>query len=132
MASYLVHLPSYVLSTEFLLGGIVRLSPFPFREAHTDVIEKNTTIAPLLYPLIPFRDVHSHNAYVGTWMLVTGAVWGLKRTRGSLGTLGLSLFWSSILLYSQVKAGMDLILPSVNLGLGLIAWWLENKADGRR
>ena len=132
MTSFLVHLPSYILSTEFILGGLVRLSPFPFRAAHADVVAKNTAVAPLLYPLIPFKDAKGHNVYVGTWFLLAGTLWGLRRTRGSLGTLGLSLFWSGVLAYSSAKAGMDVWLPIANLGLGLGAWWLENQSERRK
>ena len=130
--AYLVHIPAYILSAEFILGGIVRLSPFPFQSAHADIITQNRVIAPLLYPLIPSKDATSQSTYVGSWFLLTGAIWGLRSTRGRLGTLGISLFWSSFLVYTHSKLGLDIWLPVANVGLGVGAWWLESRVRNRR
>ena len=120
-------IPAIVLAAEYILGGLVRASPFPFAAAHERVVRKNASIAPLLYPIIPFRDVENHNRWVGGWMIITGLLWAYPQTRSSLATLGLSLFWTGAGWYSQSRAGMPYWLPVVNFTLSFLVWWLANK-----
>lgn len=113
-----MNLFAWILTAEYLLGGTLRLSN------HPRVVSKNTTIAPILYPLIPFREVRAHNLYVGAWMVLTGVLWGIPATRGWLGTLGLSLFWTGAGAWSQARAEMPFWLPIVNMGVSFGAWWV--------
>lgn len=123
---YLLQLPAIVLSAEFLLGGIGRASPFPFRSLHQRICKKNESIAPVLFPVVPFKDVLRHNRWVGTWMIVTGFLLAYPKTRGSIPTLGCVLFWTGAGAYSQRKCNMPYWLPVVNATLGVIVWWIEN------
>lgn len=125
---FFAQIPAVILSTEFFLGGVVRLSSWPFRDAHEQVCRKNAVMAPILYPVVPFTDVTWHNRWVGTWLLITGALVASKDTRRSRGTLALQLFWSGALGYSQWKAGSTFWLPGFNIALGLVVWWIENSA----
>lgn len=134
MQNLLPHLPALLLATEYLFGGLVRISSFPFPSIHDQVNRKNTSIVPILYPIVPFKTVDAHNKWVGAWMMATGVLWAHPATRGSLATLGLSLFWTSAGAYSQRRASMPFWLPIVNFGLSWVAWWVENrsKEDGVR
>lgn len=125
--NYLTQVPVVVLSAEFLLGGIARVSSFPFHSLHQRVCVKNERIAPVLYPVIPFRDVPRHNRWVGTWMTATGVLLAYPATRGTLLTLGLVLFWTGAGAYSQRKCNMPYWLPIVNATLGMVVWLLENR-----
>ena len=121
-----VHLPAYILSAEYLLGGLIRASPFPFADAHERVNQKNAEIAPVLYPIVPFKDTVGHNRWVGAWMIATGMCWCLPNTRARTATLALSLFWTSAGAWSQWKVGMPYWLPVVNFSLSWIAWYAES------
>lgn len=122
MSIPITSLPALLLSAEYLLGGLIRVSPIPFSAAHSRVRAKNAQIAPILHPLVPFKDVDAHNIYVGAWMILTGILWGWPGSRGSLVTLGCSLFWTGAGAYSQWRAGMPFWLPVVNFGVSWVAW----------
>jgi hypothetical protein len=126
MEQILRQIPTVVLSAEYLLGGLLRVSSWPFPNLHKRVLQKNTDIAPILYPIVPFQDVKIHSRWVGSWMIITGLLWASTSTRGSLMTLGLSLFWTSAGAYSQWKAGMPFWLPCVNFVLSLVVWSTAN------
>lgn len=119
-------IPAFLLSAEYLFGGLLRVSSWPFPELHERVLRKNAVIAPILYPIVPFRGVQSHNRWVGSWMIVTGLLWAYPVTRGSLATLGLSLFWTGAGAYSQWRAKMPFGLPVVNFMLSFVVWSLHN------
>ncbi|KAF4552339.1 Hypothetical protein D9617_10g073200 [Elsinoe fawcettii] len=123
--SIIRQIPAILLSLEFLLGGIGRLGPVPFPALHARVTAKNQCIAPLLYPLIPFKDVERHNLWAGAWMCFTGLLLAVPGTRGTTGTLGLVLFWTGAGAWSQKRAGMPFWLPMVNAGLGGVVWGVE-------
>ena len=124
--SWLPEFSTSIISAQLLLGGIVRVSPWPFRAAHEQVLEKNSTIAPLVYPLVPFKDAIRHTRWVGSWFVVTGLALALPQTRGSIATLGLVLFWTGILAYSDRKANLPYWLPVCNAVLACAGWWARN------
>lgn len=123
---FVAKVPALLVSAGYLFGGYVRLSPWPFSATHELVRQKAAVVAPILYPLIPFRDITGHNRWMGTWLLSTGALVANPATRGSRATLALVLFWSSTILYGEWKAGMAIWFPVFNIGLGLASWWIEN------
>lgn len=127
-------IPAIILAAEYILGGLVRASRIPFASAHERVIKKNASIAPLLYPIVPFEDVKNHNRYVGVWMIATGLLWANPESRLWLPTLGLSLFWTGAGWYSQARAGMSYWLPVTNFALSFVVYWLAHNRDirGRR
>lgn len=127
MDSNLKHVPAFILSAEYLLGGFVRVSPWPFPGVHDRVCRKNAKITPVLYPIVPFKNVKSHNRWVGAWMMATGILWANPSTRRSPITLGLSLFWTAAGAYSQWRTGMPFWLPVVNFILSLVVWQVESQ-----
>lgn len=127
VSSYLLQLPAIILAGEFILGGLLRASSFPFKTAHEQVLQKNIKITPILYPIVPFTDVVWHNRWVGGWMIATGTLLAHPRTRARLTTLGLVLFWTGAGAYSQAKADMPYWVPVVNAALGILVWSIENR-----
>lgn len=118
--------PVFIVSSEFLLGGLVRLSRFPFQEAHQDINTKAIQAAPILYPVVPFRDAIWHNRYVGAWFLATGMLLAHPATRSKDYTIGLAVSWTSTLIYSHVKLGWPVWLPVITLGLEGLVWGIES------
>ena len=114
--------PAYLLATQLLLGGIVRASPFPFREAHDDVCRKNERVAPLLYPFVPFKDFRRHNAWVSGCMITAGGLLLHPFTRGKAYTLCLVWYLTAGLAYSHYFLGMTVMLPLANSGLAFWNW----------
>lgn len=129
MEQILPQVPAFVLSAEFILGGFLRVFSWPFPELHERVLRKNAVIAPILYPVVPFRGVEGHNKWVGSWMIATGLLWAYPVTRGSSATLGMSLFWTGAGAYSQWKAKMPFWLPVVNFMLSFVVWTIQNKVQ---
>lgn len=123
-SSFIKSIPAAILSFEFFFGGVGRVSPFPFRRLHEHINIKNASIAPILYPVVPFKDVKNHNRWVGAWMIATGALLALPNTRGEIYTLGLVLFWTVAGAYSQSRARMPFWLPVCNSVLGCLVHWL--------
>lgn len=124
---FVAHVPAILVSAGYLLGGYVRLSPWPFYATHELVRQKAAMVAPILYPLIPFKDATGHDRWMGTWLLGTGALVATPATRGSNATLGLVLFWSSTIAYGEWKTGTTPWFPLFNIVFGLTNWWIENR-----
>lgn len=126
--------PRAILSAEFVFGGWVRVSSWPFKSINAQANRKNAVIAPILYPLVPFRDAVGHNRWVGAWMIGTGVLLASRTWARSKATLALVLFWTSAGAWSQRKADMSYWLPIVNFSLGWLVWWIENRdqSEARR
>lgn len=119
-----------LLSLEYLLGGLPRLTPHPFARAHARLRHKTLRTAPHLAPLFPFTDttrygVRWHMAFVGVLMVLEALLLALPRTRAAGPTLVLGVVLPAAGAWSQRRAGMVWGLPVVNLVLGLVVHFVE-------
>lgn len=127
-------LPIIILTLEYFLGGLPRLSAFPFGRMHRRIHQKTLRTAPHLAPLFPFTDVRSgrvvrwHMAFVGALMVLEGVLLALPRTRTSLATFALSLLLPAVGAWSQGRAGLPFWLPVANLTLGVVVHYVEGRA----
>lgn len=130
MASYLAQVPAILLSLEHFLGGQARitsiLTPSLYKRA---VVDKGPGTAAALYPIIPLKDPVRHSNVIGMMMVTEGCLLAWPSTRGSVGTLALNTFLTGAGIYSQRRMRIPYWLPCVNMALGLIVWWIENR-DG--
>lgn len=117
--------PAVLLSAEFLIGGFLRISSWPFASLHERIYQKSTMTWSELYPIVPFKDVRAHMAYIGIWMMGTGVLLALPQTQGSLITLGLVYFWTGAGAWSQARTQMPFWLPVCNAMLGTIVYVIE-------
>ena len=128
MTTYAAQVPALLLSFEHFLGGQARitslLTPSLYRRA---VVDKGPGTAEALYPIIPIKDHVRLTNFVGALMVLEGTLLALPRTRGSLGTLGLNTFLTAAGIYSQRRMGIPYWLPSVNMALGLLVWWIQHR-----
>ena len=130
MTSYVSQIPAYFLSFEHFLGGQARITslftPSLYQGA---VIRKGPGTAEALYPIIPIKDPLRHSNVIGVLMVLQGALLAFPPTRGSLWALGLNTFLTAAGIYSQRRMGIPYWLPCVNMALGLIVWWTQNRSQ---
>lgn len=153
--------PSFLpllLSLEYLLGGLPRLTPHPFARAHARLRTKTLRTAPHLAPFFPFTDVAAntntttssrpdggdgggvgrkntknlrrHMAFVGALMVLEALLLALPATRAAAPTLVLGVVLPAAGAWSQRRAGMVWGLPVVNLVLGLVVHFVEAGGGG--
>lgn len=132
--SFWAVLPAMILTLEYFLGGLPRLSSIPFARMHRRIHQKTLKTAPHLAPVFPFTDTRSnktvrwHMYFVGALMLLEGLLLALPRTRTTMPTFALSLFLPAAGAWSQKKAGLPFWLPITNFSLGLVVYYLESRA----
>jgi len=129
-------IPAIVLMLEYFLGGILRISSFPFAAANDRIYHKTVATAPHLAPVFPFTDTRSEKTvrwnmrYTGILMVLEGVLLALPLTRGGNFTLALGCFLTSAAVWSQSRARLPYWLPCVNFALAWVVWWMEK--TGRR
>jgi hypothetical protein len=132
LTSFLVNIPVYILTAEFFVGGIPRLSPFPLERLHGFILQKTQRTAPHIYPLIPIRAVRPQMQAAGLLMCFTSLLLAMPKTRGGYGTLGMVLYLTGVGAYSQSRAGLKFWLPIVNATIGFVVFWIEKmKTEGK-
>lgn len=128
MTSYAPQVLAYLLSFEHLLGGQARitslLTPSLYQGA---VVRKGPGTAEALYPIIPIKDHVRLSNFIGALMVLQGTLLALPTTRSSLGALGLNTFLTAAGIYSQRRMGIPYWLPCVNMALGFLVWWNQNR-----
>ncbi|KAK4626346.1 hypothetical protein CLAFUW4_04575 [Fulvia fulva] len=129
MANYASQIPAILLAFEHLLGGQARitdkLTPSLYKRAVTN---KGPGTAKALYPIIPVKDPVRHSNVVGVLMCLTGALLAWPKTRGTFAPLALNTFLTGAGIYSQRQMRIPFWLPCVNMILGGLVWWIENRA----
>lgn len=124
-------LPVILLTLEYFLGGLPRLTPVPFGRMHRRIRQKTLRTAPHLAPVFPFTDTRSgrtvrrHMGFVGALMVLEALLLAVPRTRTAAVTFGLSLFLPAAGAWSQGRAGLPFWLPVANLALGLVVHYVE-------
>lgn len=114
-----------ILSLEYFLGGVPRVSAFPLERMHIRMHQRTLETAPHLAPVFPFTDTRSnktvrwHMRVVGSLMILEGLLLAMPRTRANSITFVLGLFLPAAGVWSQMKAGLPYWLPVINFTLGL-------------
>ncbi|TPX07358.1 uncharacterized protein E0L32_002172 [Thyridium curvatum] len=120
-----------VLASEYVLGGLGRVSAVPFSALNERIFQKSIKTAPHPSPVFPFTDVQSpktvrlHMLVVGALMITEGILLLSPATRAMSGTLGLGCFLTVAGAWSQMRAGLKYWLPLVNFGLAWAVWALD-------
>ena len=128
MTDLFKQLPAVLLSFEQILGGQARITDRLTPSLYQRAIRKASGTAEALYPLIPVKDPTRNSNVIGMMMLLTGSLLAWRTTRGSYLTLGLNTTLTAMGVYSQQRMGIPYWLPSCNMVLGAIVWWIENNA----
>lgn len=120
--------PFLVLAFEHLLGGQARITPLLTPTLYNRAMRKAQGTQEALFPIIPVRDAVRHTNVIGTMMMITGCLLLSKRARGSWYTLAMNTFLTGAGIYSFRRMKIPYWLPAINMILGLVVWFVENKA----
>lgn len=80
-------------------------------------------------PHHPNQRPHPPLHFIGVLMVLEGSLLALPSTRGSLGALGLNTSLTAAGIYSQRRMGIPYWLPCVNMALGTLVWWTQNRSQ---
>lgn len=126
MDHFVKQIPAVILGLEQLLGGQARVTSMFTPELYRRAMAKARGTQEALYPIIPIKDARRHTNVIGTLMVMTGCLLLTKNTRGSSYTLAMNTFLTGAGIYSFRRMKIPYWLPTVNMILGLVVWYVEN------